>query len=278
MRDIKVTLGDTINGPMLYLAHDMYVGRSLDLYGEFSKGEQELFAFAAQKGGTAIDVGANLGAHSMMMAKCYEHLFAFEPQPTLHKLLRGNLSPFLNTTTYNAACGNNDGLLDLPQVNYGAELNFGGIGRECLDHLPDEQRKEISMFKIQSRMLDRCDAIQAAEKISLIKVDVEGMEKEVLEGARKTISKHQPILYVENDKPAHSKALVDYIYNVLAYRAWWHVTFLYNPANFKHNAENVFPNIASYNLICVPEGHWLKIQNAKPCAPENPGLPENCVS
>src|SRR6266550_3233530 len=180
MRDIKVILGDTINGPMLYLQNDIYVGRSLDLYGEFSKGEQEFFAFAAQKGGAAIDVGANLGAHSMLMAQRYEWLFAFEPQPILHKLLRGNLSGFLNTTTYNAACSNDEGLLWLPELNYGEANNFGGVGRECLDAIPEETRKTIPMIKIQSRMLDRCDAIQAAEKISLIKVDVEGMEKEVL--------------------------------------------------------------------------------------------------
>ena len=278
MKDIKVILGDTINGPMLYLPNDAYVGRSLDLYGEFSKGEQEFFAFAAQKGGAAIDVGANLGAHSMLMAKRYEHLFAFEPQPPLYKLLKGNLSTFLNTTTYNAACSNDEGLLWLPELNYGEANNFGGIGRECLDGFSEEQRKGIPMIKIQSRMLDRCNDIQAVDKISLIKVDVEGMEREVLEGARQTIAKHQPILYVENDKPTHSKALVDYIYNTLAYRAWWHITWLYNPANYKHNAKNVFPNIASYNLICVPEGHWVTVQNAKVCSPADPSLPEGCVA
>lgn len=278
MRDVKIVLGETNNGPMLYIPTDAYVGRSLDLYGEFSAGEQSLFDFVSQRGGAAIDVGANMGAHTMAMAKRYEHVFAFEPQKTLHKLLCGNLSPFLNTTIYNAAVSNDESVIHFPDMDYSVPNNFGALGKACFDDLPAEERATINMTPVQVRVIDKCEAIQASEKISLIKVDVEGMEREVLEGARQTIAKHQPILYVENDKPKHSQALLDYIYNTLAYRAWWHITNLYNPANFKQNSMNVYPEIVSFNIICVPEGHWVDIQGAQACTPQKPFVPEGCVT
>jgi FkbM family methyltransferase len=276
MKDANVTLGDTVHGPMLFLPLDMYIGRSLDLYGEFSLDEAKFFQFASKRGGAAIDVGANLGAHTVAMAQYFEQVFAFEPQPILHMLLRGNLAPHLNATSYNAAVSNEDGLLTIPSLDYSAFNNFGAVGKECFDFMPEEQRKALPMQQIQTRMLDRVDVLKACEKIALLKVDVEGMERQVLEGARQLINQHQPILYVENDKPAHSPALLDYIYNVLAYKAWWHITFLYNPDNFKHNNQNVFPGMVSFNLICLPEDHWVKLPDAKPCTPQQPYVPEGC--
>jgi len=278
MKNVNITLGDTIYGPMMYLPNDVYVGRSLDVYGEFSIGEAGFFLFAAQKGGCAVDVGANMGAHSVAMAKKYEHVFSFEPQPTLFKLLRANLSEYLNTTSYQAAVGREDGIIHLPLMDYSIPNNFGALGRDCFEGLPAEQTKDIEMVKTQLRMIDKVEAIQAAEKIALIKVDVEGMEKDVLEGARQTIIKHQPILYVENDKPKKSAALVDYIYNNLAYKAYWHITSLYNPENYRQNPENVFPDLVSFNLICIPEGHWASLTGALPCTPDKPGVPEGCVT
>lgn len=276
MNTVTIKYAECADGPMLYLPNDAYIGRSLDTYGEFSRQEHEFFSFAAQRGGAAIDVGANVGAHSLFMAKRYEQLFAFEPQPLLHRLLRANLSDFPSAITYPAVCGNDETIIYLPTLNYAIPNNFGGVGKYCLDGMPDEQRKSFEMFKCQQRMIDRCEAIQAAEKISLLKVDVEGMEKEVLEGARQTIAKHQPLLYVENDRPDKSQALVDYIYNVLAYRAWWHITMLFQPSNFRGAQENIFPGMASFNLICVPDGHWSNVVSTRACTPESPFVPEGC--
>ena len=57
------------HGPMLYSTKDIYIGRSLDLYGEFSEGEVHFFGQVLQPGMVAIDVGANIGCHTVFMAK-----------------------------------------------------------------------------------------------------------------------------------------------------------------------------------------------------------------
>jgi hypothetical protein len=49
---------------MLYNHHDIYVGRSLDRYGEFSEGETELFTLYVKAGDVVVDAGANIGVHT----------------------------------------------------------------------------------------------------------------------------------------------------------------------------------------------------------------------
>lgn len=77
------------------------------------------------------------------------------------------------------------------------------------------------------------------------------MEREVLAGAHETIAKCRPVLYVENDREQHSAGLIDDL-RQLGYRLWWHRPPLFEPANFKRNAENVFENIVSINMLCLP--------------------------
>ena len=70
-------------GAMLYLVTDQYIGQSLDRYGEFSEGEVELFRQIVQPGATILEIGANLGIHSVFFAKALGPsgtLHAFEPQ------------------------------------------------------------------------------------------------------------------------------------------------------------------------------------------------------
>ena len=85
----------------------------------------------------------------------------------------------------------------------------------------------------------------------MLKVNVEGLELQVLEGARQTIGKFRPVLYVENDRKTLSEDLITLI-SELGYDMWWHLPELYNPNNFAQNKVNVFAGIVSVNLLCFP--------------------------
>jgi hypothetical protein len=63
--------------------------------------------------------------------------------------------------------------------------------------------------------------------------------------------KHRPVLYVENDRADLHADLVRTI-DSLSYNQFWHIVRLYNPDNFYGNQENVFNNIASFDMLCVP--------------------------
>jgi len=270
---VDLVAKQTAYGVMLLLPNDMYVGRGLIKYGEYCVGEQIFFSLAAQHGGAAIDVGANLGAHTMFMASRFSNVYAFEAQPFIHMLLKGNLAPFLNTTTYNAAVGSEDGILHLPRLNYTMSNNFGGMGKYALKDEAD--KSTIVMEPIQQRMLDKVDSLRAEDQISLIKIDVEGMELDVLKGAQALIDKHRPVLYVENDKMDHAAELVKFIYN-LGYEAIWHITPLYREDNWANDKENIYEGLSSFNLICTPKGGWMTIKNGLPCTPDNPFVPPGC--
>jgi Methyltransferase FkbM domain len=90
------------------------------------------------------------------------------------------------------------------------------------------------------------------EEVSFIKIDVEGMERKVIKGARETILRCRPFLYVENDRPEHSNQLVSDIVD-LGYRLYWHRPMLFSEKNWRGEERNVFGGIVSINMICVPE-------------------------
>jgi hypothetical protein len=83
------------------------------------------------------------------------------------------------------------------------------------------------------------------------KIDVEGMERDVLLGARATIQRLQPVLYIENDRFDRSEALLALLFE-LGYRVWWHPVPLFARDNFHNNPNNVFGNIVSLNILCLP--------------------------
>jgi hypothetical protein len=94
----------------------------------------------------------------------------------------------------------------------------------------------------------------------LIKIDVEGMECDVLEGAHATLAEHRPLLYVENDRSEKSKQLIDWLFNA-DYRLFWHLPRLFNKENYFGQCENFFGNTVSVNILGVPRSRQLTVTN-----------------
>ena len=93
------------------------------------------------------------------------------------------------------------------------------------------------------------------------------MEEEVLSGATTTIEKYRPVLYVENDRREKSPSLIRFIQS-LGYRMWWHLPPLYNPANYLGNHENIFANMVSINLLCLPKERETEFQDNDVTSPD----------
>ncbi len=233
------------DGWMVYNKNDKFIGRSIKEYGEWSQGEIDLFKQFLNPKDIVIEVGANIGSHSLALSKMVKEglLFAFEPQNVVFQNLCANLS--LNSITncycYQSALSENENeKLHLPIVDYSIPYNFGAIA------LTNTKINSLSRVKV-----DRLDNIFSSfNNVKLIKIDVEGMELKVLKGGNKLIKRTRPILYLENEILENSKDLIEYIFS-LDYRLFWHILPLYNDDNFFNNKKNIFEKLFSYNIIGI---------------------------
>ena len=157
--------------------------------------------------GIAIDVGANIGNHSIFFSKFFKKVYSFEPNPKTFELLKINSK--LNKNIYIRKTGlSNKGIISNLVEN---KSNIGG------SKLTNE--KSENTIDIQLSTLDQ-EINFMKEKINLLKIDVEGHELEVIEGSKKTISKFRPIIVFEqqlDDFPENfskiQKCLLDLNYN-----------------------------------------------------------------
>jgi FkbM family methyltransferase len=232
------------HGLFAYNVNDLYIGRSLDAYGEWGEAEVELLSQILVPGGVVVDVGANIGTHTVAFAKkvtASGGVIAFEPQPLLYQLLNANvaLNALVHVRCHQAAVSDERGTLQIPVLDPSHERNFGGFQAEG-----HERGETIATMRIDDLGLPRC---------SLIKVDTEGMEASVLQSARQTISAHHPVLFVENNSEEHSPALLRLI-DELGYTCWWHIAHYYNPSNYFANDHNLFSGTElEANLLCFPK-------------------------
>ncbi|PIW26223.1 MAG: FkbM family methyltransferase [Rhodospirillales bacterium CG15_BIG_FIL_POST_REV_8_21_14_020_66_15] len=239
------------HGALLFNIHDKYVGRSLDLYGEFSEGETALFRQVIRPGMVVCDIGANIGCHTVVMAAAVGPdgvVVAAEPQRPVFQTLCANVSMngHMNVRAYHAAMGAAAGEIAVPLVRYDLEGNFGGL--ELGSHQGGER---VPVMTLDSLPFGACH---------FIKIDVEGMEIDVLKGAARTIAKFQPVLYVENDRRDKSQALIEHLL-AMDYRLYWHLPPLFNPGNFFANGDNVFGKIISRNMLGLPKDSAIEVRN-----------------
>jgi FkbM family methyltransferase len=238
------------HGLMLYNTNDIWIGRSLTQYGEFSQGEVELFQELIKPGMLVIDIGANIGTHTVPFAKLVGHkglVFAYEPQRIVYYCLCANvaLNNLTNVHCLRQAVGNAEGSIDVPELDFRKPNNFGGLELGKVSGTP------VKLTKLDNLKLPRLD---------FIKIDVEGMELDVIKGAESLISKYRPLIYMEVDRPDSVETLTEMMQS-LDYETYSHKPPLFNPDNYIGNEQNVFGNIVSINMLCHPKE--LEFNSAK---------------
>lgn len=223
-------------GQLIASRNDIYVGRGLFEYGEFSEGEVEFFRRIIKPTDVVCDVGANIGAHTLAFARIARHVYAYEPIPMLYLALCGMvaLNELRNVTTIHAGCAAREGTMSYMDWDFSKVNNFGAHSLQ-----PYSGQTPIRI----TRLTTDCQ---------FLKVDVEGMELEVLKGATDMIRRCKPVLYVEADRKDKFDALLGYI-RQLGYHPYWHTPPLYNPDNFAGNPNNRWGDVSSFNLICTSQ-------------------------
>ena len=230
---------DTKEGKMVVFDTDQFLGRSLIEYGEFSYGETHLFEFAVGPDDVVADIGANFGAHTLVFARRAKKVYAVEPQKTVFDALSAtvSLNNLKNVVLINGAVGEEEGEIGVAQIDFSKENNFGGLG---LLEIPQEYLSyKVPMFKFTT-------------PVSFMKIDVEGMEAHVLRGSADMIREYRPVIYIENDRKSNSEELITLL-RELGYFLKWHMVPLFNPNNYFKNPVDVFGDVCSLNMLCLPE-------------------------
>jgi len=223
--------------------NDTFVGQAVLRYGEYGQHEYALLSSIASEGSVVAEIGANMGAHTVRLAKrigMQGRIVAFEPQPAIFQSLCGTiaLNSLMNVDCYPYALGSETGELVIPALDYRLRNNFGGISFETsVEH---GLKVPLHCF----------DDVFVLPRLDLLKIDVEGMELGVLLGAEETIKKFRPVIYMENDHRGKSRDLLKFLFNH-EYRVWWHTPALYNADNYFQNPENVFGDVVSLNVLAI---------------------------
>lgn len=257
------------HGAIAYWANDVVIGGSIAAYGEWFESEVDVFKLYLNAGDTAIDVGANIGAHSIALAEIVGprgRVISIEPQRPMMMCLCANaaLNGYLQIEPHQAAAGACSGELRCARPDYSRLSSFGGFSPADAAVVASDARAVSDIVPVIA--IDDLDRA----KPKLIKIDVEGAEAEVIRGARSTIEIDRPVLYVENDRVDRSEALVRLLRS-LRYRLHWHIARFFNPENFARNPVEIhrvgighangqlWVNGLSLNMLCVPEERDLPV-------------------
>ncbi|WP_081336083.1 FkbM family methyltransferase [Burkholderia vietnamiensis] len=233
-------------GTMIFNRNDDTIGQSLIKYGEWSEAETFLFSQIVRQGDTVVEVGANIGSHTVMLSQAVGDsgaVFAFEPQRHVFQVLCANLviNHCLNVHANQCAIGDTDGTIDFPAIDPRNQNNFGATS---------VYSKNTGFERIPLKRLDSIDFC----RVDFLKADVEGFEINVLRGGLKVIEKYRPILHLEylNHYTGDESQRYLELLSPLGYRLWYYITPLYNRFNFLNNEKNIFEGLWSFDAIAVP--------------------------
>jgi FkbM family methyltransferase len=235
-------------GLMLFNRNDLYIGKSLEKYGEFSEFEVLLFEQMVRAGAVVVEAGANIGCHTVALAQRVGpsgRVIAFEPQRLVHQTLCANLANngLTNVDARRMGLGSHPGRMTVPDLDPHRVENFGGVslGQAPVEgHAPSGDT--VPVVTLDSLELTTCQ---------LLKIDVESMELDVLQGGEQMLAACRPLLYVENDRADQSPALIEWLLTH-RYRLYWHLPTLFNSQNFAGDPENIFPGVVSVNMLGIP--------------------------
>jgi len=182
--------------------------RARMLVGKGGTVEGRLLSQLVQPGTVAIDVGANLGQYSAVMARSLRgsgFVLAFEPNPIAYEeLVRGARNKAIVPLQYALSSQPGTSTLSVPTTEDGElQIQLGSLGHR-------EGEGGHREFEVSVQTLDSFEPMLQLP-VSVLKIDVEGFELEVLKGAQRILEQHRPpvVLEIEHRHQPESQSAQD---------------------------------------------------------------------
>jgi FkbM family methyltransferase len=166
----------------------LFYGRRITEEARSGEPELAILAKLVSRGGTAIDVGANRGVFAYALTDIADCVVAFEPNPDYAFFARWMLRGRAEVHEVALSEESGRGTLYVPLSDQGMVLHLAGSLKRT-----HSQFRNIKTYDVEVRTLDEFSLVD----VRFIKADVEGSEREVLDGARATIARDRPILLLE---------------------------------------------------------------------------------
>jgi FkbM family methyltransferase len=169
----------------------------------FEPPASELIRLLENGGSVFIDIGANVGFFSLLSSYTFDNVISFEPTPRTNKSLKDNikLNKIKNIQVYDCALSDTKGEMTLYENPYNAGGN--SLTKVAGETIAKSGRDDWGKHEVDVKTLDEILDKNNQEAISLIKIDVEGHEAEVLKGSQNTLSKYRPIIFAEIGEKRH---------------------------------------------------------------------------
>ena len=197
--DSGLVLVQTAGGASMLVRPQDHIGRIVAGGGEWEPHVREAIERAAHADGIAIDAGAYIGIHTVTMARLFKTVHAFEPQRGIYQLLCGNLAlnGCTNVIAHDVALYDRAGSVRL------APQERQEIPTPLKNGQPDYQHIANAAALSFDFVTDGSDVRAAAlddfalTNVRLIKVDTQGADLRVLQGALGTIRQFRPTVLFE---------------------------------------------------------------------------------
>ncbi|WP_372786469.1 FkbM family methyltransferase [Phenylobacterium sp.] len=240
MLDSTVAYGLTF----LFPTADSAVGASLRNFGEFARTELDFLLEMATGEGALIDVGANIGAIGLPFARRRPgwKVLAIEAHRGLSAVLAANVlnNRLYNVELFHAAAGAERGLVEFPATPLSEATNFGTIGFNTQDG-PMESIRMLTLDEI------------APANTRLVKIDVEGFEPQVLQGAAGLIARREAIWLAEATiQNPEASAKVIGAFQAAGYSVHWFYAPFATPVSEKGAPPDAGRGDA--NVVALPPG------------------------
>lgn len=256
----------TRHGVMAVFRHDSgALTFSLARYGEWAENEIAFLRRFIPAGGVVLDVGAYIGTHSLAFAAAAGpggRVIAFEAQPDSFALLVNNLA-VNGAETVEARLGavgapGGSATLALPAIDIRSPRSFGSAALADAPATDPGPSVVVPAISLDQLGLERCD---------LVKIDAEGMESAVLEGAIGLLGKTQPIVYAEcNSVDAGARTIAWLREAGMAVHL--HIVDAFNPDNWRGCSQDGFQGAREVALVGVPGARRPLLAHFRPRAVE----------
>jgi len=241
-------------GKMRIIDADSVVSRSLAVYGEWAMDELNLLGQIIAPGMCVLDIGAFIGTHTLAFSEFVGDqgkVYSFEPRKEIYTILAENiaLNNLKNVTSLNIGLAEKEDVLSLQSLDISQGINFGGLALDSNDGL-----LSTNTYQVRVSTIDNIDI----EKLDVIKLDVEGMERRVLDGAIKTILRDRPVIFCECNSLIAGSEMLEFCKSV-HYDVYGLLASAYNPKNFNAIKDNFFGAAKELALVLIPRENVLEV-------------------